>query len=94
MRAELQSDVDAARQVESTMLEITELLQLFSTNIEKQKEEIEALYSNTIDSKENLSKGNEQLAQARQQGSAARFYIVFFFSTLTFSMLFIHYVSD
>ena len=94
MRAELQSDVDAARQVESTMLEITELLQLFSTNIEKQKEEIEALYSNTTDSKENLSKGNEQLAQARQQGSAARFYIVFFFSTLTFSMLFIHYVSD
>ncbi len=94
MRAELQSDVDAARQVESTMMEITELLQLFSTNIEQQKEEIEALYSNTIDSKENLNKGNEQLAQAHQQGTSARFYIIFFFSTLTFTLLFIHYVSD
>lgn len=91
--AQLQNDLDEARTLESKMLEISELLTLFSEKVAEQHETVEALYEDAQTSHEYLVKSTEQLRSAAAHGVDFRLFVMLFLIIASFSLLFLEWFS-
>ncbi|KAI3731125.1 hypothetical protein L1987_62308 [Smallanthus sonchifolius] len=80
---ELSSLLDAARDTETKMVEMSALNHLLSTHVLQQAQQIEYLYD------QNVEMGNKELTQAIQRNSSSRTFLLLFLVVLTFSVLFL-----
>lgn len=93
LQANLTNDLDTVQQVEARMTEITTLLSQFSALVSEQQHEIEGVYESTVQSKDNVQKGQDSLVDAahRTQQSQHRMATVVFIMGLT--LLFFNYFT-
>lgn len=93
LQANLTNDLDTVQQVEARMTEITTLLSQFSALVSEQQHEIEGVYESTVQSKDNVQKGQASLVDAAQrtQQSQHRMATVVFIMGLT--LLFFNYFT-
>jgi len=81
--AELRETGESAAQVQRTMVEISQLNQVFSTQIQEQSEQLELLYEEALEATVNLDKGNVELGKAlkyNKEGGRIIISIILFFT--------------
>ncbi|GAV56808.1 Syntaxin-18_N domain-containing protein [Cephalotus follicularis] len=93
LQVELTSLLDAVRQTETKMVEMSALNHLMSTHVLQQAQQIEHLYEQAIEATKNVDLGNKELSQAIQRNSSSRTFLLLFLFVLTFSILFLDWYS-
>ncbi|KAI3734926.1 hypothetical protein L6452_14408 [Arctium lappa] len=93
LQVELSSLLDAARDTETKMVEMSALNHLMSTHVLQQAQQIEYLYDQAIEATKNVEMGNKELTQAIQRNSSSRTFLLLFLIVLTFSVLFLDWYS-
>ena len=71
------------------MLEISSLLNTFSSKVTEQHKEIEHLHDTAVATTDNLVAANQQLQSAKDHNTASRIYILVFFVLAGLSLLFL-----
>jgi hypothetical protein len=82
---ELQRTHESAAQVEQSLVEISNLNQVFSTQVQQQSEQLEVLYEEALETSANFSGGNVELTKAleyNKQGGRYLLYMIVFFTLL------------
>ena len=72
LQATLTSDLDTVQQVEARMTEITTLLSQFSALVSEQQGEIEGVYESTVQSQDNVQKGQDSLVDAAERTAQSK----------------------
>jgi hypothetical protein len=93
LEASLQNDLDSVYQVEQRMTEITALLSQFSALVSEQQEEIVTIHDTTLSSKENISKGQESLIDAKERTKRSKHYMATLVWSVAMVLLFFNYVT-
>ncbi|KAL4575044.1 hypothetical protein LXL04_021884 [Taraxacum kok-saghyz] len=93
LQVELSSLLDAARDTETKMVEMSALNHLMSTHVLQQAQQIEYLYDQAVEATKNVEMGNKELTQAIQRNSSSRTFLLLFLIVLTFSVLFLDWYS-
>ena len=93
LEASLQNDLDSVYQVEQRMTEITALLSQFSALVSEQQEEIVTIHDTTLSSKENVSKGQESLIDAKERTKRSKHYMATVVWSVAIILLFFNYVT-
>ncbi|KAI7747275.1 hypothetical protein M8C21_022649 [Ambrosia artemisiifolia] len=93
LQVELSSLLDAARDTETKMVEMSALNHLMSTHVLQQAQQIEYLYDQAVEATKNVEMGNKELTQAIQRNSSSRTFLVLFLVVLTLSILFLDWYS-
>jgi hypothetical protein len=84
------TDLDAAQNIESQMMQITSLLSQFSSLINEQQEEIQIITESTVQSRMNVNKGTEKIVQATEQRKKSRHYFAWIIVTMGLLLLFLN----
>ncbi|KAK9059729.1 hypothetical protein SSX86_020433 [Deinandra increscens subsp. villosa] len=92
LQVELSSLLDAARDTETKMVEMSALNHLMSTHVLQQAQQIEYLYDQAVEATKNVEMGNKELTQAIQRNSSSRTFLLLFLVVLTLSVLFLDWV--
>ena len=85
---------DEVKDIELKVIEIARLQQVFTDNVLKQEVDMNRLSDSTISSTENIRSGNEQLREAMKKNAGFRVWILFFITTLAFTILFLDWYND
>ncbi|XP_071686203.1 syntaxin-81-like [Rutidosis leptorrhynchoides] len=93
LQVELSNLLDAARDTETKMVEMSALNHLMSTHVLQQAQQIEYLYDQAVEATKNVELGNKELTQAIQRNSSSRTFLLLFLIVLTFSVLFLDWYS-
>ncbi|XP_057775656.1 syntaxin-81-like [Salvia miltiorrhiza] len=93
LQVELASMLDAVRDTETKMVEMSALNHLISTHVLQQAQQIEFLYEQAVEATNNVVLGNKELSQAIQRNSSSRTFLLLFLFVLTFSVLFLDWYS-
>ena len=93
LEASLQNDLDSVYQVEQRMTEITALLSQFSSLVSEQQEEIVTIHDTTLSSKENVSKGQESLIDAKERTKRSKHYMATLVWSVAMILLFFNYIT-
>ncbi|KAK1430922.1 hypothetical protein QVD17_14045 [Tagetes erecta] len=93
LQVELSSLLDAARDTETKMVEMSALNHLMSTHVLQQAQQIEYLYDQAVEATKNVEMGNKELTQAIQRNSSSRTFLLLFLVVLTLSVLFLDWYS-
>lgn len=80
---------DAVRQAESRMVEISNLMQTFSTHVEEQAQQIDSIHNTAQVTDENVRGGNTQLRKAIERAATNRVTYMFIFLIAGLSLLFL-----
>lgn len=91
---ELNSLSDEVKQMESKVVHIAELQELFTEKVLQQQSDIERIATTVVGSTENMKEANEQIRQAIQRNAGLRVYILFFLLVMSFSLLFLDWYND
>lgn len=91
---ELNSISDEVRQMESKVVHIAELQELFTEKVLQQEKDIERISETVVGSTENMRDANEQLRQAIQRNAGLRVWVLFFLLVMSFSLLFLDWYND
>ena len=82
--------LDSIHKVENQMIQITSLLNQFTSLINDQQVEIEMIHENTMKSKDNVEKGSEQLIQAKESKKRSRHYFALIIVWMGLCLLFLN----
>ncbi|GJS97030.1 syntaxin-81, partial [Tanacetum coccineum] len=93
LQVELSSLLDAARDTETKMVEMSALNHLMSTHVLQQAQQIEYLYDQAVEATKNVELGNKELTKAIERNSSSRTFLLLFLIVLTFSVLFLDWYS-
>ncbi|KAL8224079.1 hypothetical protein R6Q57_019554 [Mikania cordata] len=93
LQVELSSLLDAARDTETKMVEMSALNHLMSTHVLQQAQQIEYLYDQAVEATKNVEMGNKELTQAIQRNSSSRTFLLLFLVVLTLSVLFLDWYN-
>jgi ABC-type Na+ efflux pump permease subunit len=88
----LQNELDSVYQVEQRMTEITALLSQFSSLVSEQQEEVSAIHQTTVSSKENITKGQESLVDAKERTKRSKHYMATFVWSVAILLLVFNYI--
>ncbi|XP_056638430.1 syntaxin-18 [Diorhabda sublineata] len=91
---ELNSLSDEVKQIESKVVHIAELQELFTEKVLQQQSDIERIATTVVGSTENMKEANEQIRQAIQRNAGLRVYVLFFLLVMSFSLLFLDWYND
>lgn len=89
----LTNDLDTVQQVEARMTEITTLLSQFSALVSEQQQDIEVVYETTVQSKENVQKGQESLVDAAQRTKQSKHRMATVVFVMALTLLFFNYIT-
>ena len=92
LEVSLQNELDSVYQVEQTMTQITALLSQFSTLVSEQQEEVSAIHQTAISSKDNISKGQESLIDAKERTKRSKHYMATFVWSIAIILLVFNYI--
>ena len=85
---------DDVQQIETKVVKIAELQQIFTEKVLQQKDDIETIASNTVRASENINDGNEEIRKAIQNRASIRVYILFFLLVMAFTLLFLDWYNE
>jgi len=94
MLEDLMSLKDDVQQIESKVVKIAELQQIFTEKVLQQKDDIELISSNAVGASENIKDGNEEIRKAIQNRASIRVYILFFLLVMAFTLLFLDWYNE
>lgn len=80
--------------MESKVVHIAELQQLFTEKVLQQEKDIERIAETVVGSTENIKDANKQIKQAIQRNAGLRVWILFFLLVMSFSLLFLDWYND
>uniref|UniRef100_A0A7S2L8T8 t-SNARE coiled-coil homology domain-containing protein n=1 Tax=Leptocylindrus danicus TaxID=163516 RepID=A0A7S2L8T8_9STRA len=92
LQQEPTSDVMDIQAVEARMMEITSLLTQFSTLVADQQEEVIALHENTAIAQDNMTRGQEQLEDAKERGKKSSHFMAKFVVVSALALLFLNWL--
>ncbi|XP_044762029.1 syntaxin-18 [Coccinella septempunctata] len=91
---ELNSMSDEVKQMESKIVHIAELQELFSEKVLQQEGDIDRIANVVVGSTEQIKDANEQIRQAIQRKAGLRAWVLFFLLVMSFSLLFLDWYND
>ncbi|KAJ2949557.1 hypothetical protein O0L34_g15476 [Tuta absoluta] len=91
---ELNSMTEEVRQIESKVLHIAELQEIFTEKVLQQEQDIDRISTTVVGATENVKDANEQIKQAIQRNAGLRVYILFFLLVMSFSLLFLDWYNE
>ncbi|KAL7589161.1 syntaxin-81 [Lactuca sativa] len=94
LQVELSSLLDAARDTETKMVEMSALNHLMSTHVLQQAQQIEYLYDQAVEATKNVEMGNKELSQAIERNSSSRVFLLLFIAVFTFTILFLDWYDN
>lgn len=80
--------------MESKVVHIAELQELFTEKVLQQEKDIERIADTVVGSTENIKDANEQIRQAIQRNAGLRVWVLFFLLVMSFSLLFLDWYND
>ncbi|XP_023017893.2 syntaxin 18 [Leptinotarsa decemlineata] len=91
---ELNSISDEVKQMETKVVHIAELQELFTEKVLQQEKDIERIATTVVGSTENMQDANEQIRQSIKRNAGLRVYVLFFLLVMSFSLLFLDWYND
>lgn len=91
---DLNSLTDEVRQIESKVVHIAELQEIFTEKVLEQEKDVDRIIGTVIGTTENLKDANTQIRQAIQSNAGLRVYVLFFLLVMSFSLLFLDWYND
>lgn len=91
---ELNSLSDEVKQMESKVVHIAELQELFTEKVLQQEKDIERIATTVVGSTEHMKDANDQIRQAIQRNAGLRVWVLFFLLVMSFSLLFLDWYND
>lgn len=91
---ELNSMSDEVKQMESKIVHIAELQELFTEKVLQQESDIDRIANVVVGSTEQIKDANEQIRQAIQRKAGLRAWVLFFLLVMSFSLLFLDWYND
>lgn len=91
---DLNSQMQEVRQIESEVIEVSKLTQIFAENIVSQLSSIESVHKSAVETNSNLTLGNENIKEAMKKNAAFRLWILFIIVVLSFTLLFLDWYND
>lgn len=86
----VQSDLDSVQKMEQRMVEITTLIGQFSSLVSEQQEEILDIAQHAQETKQNMTKGQENLVDATERTKRSKHYLAWTIFGLSMTLLFFH----
>lgn len=80
--------------MESKVVHIAELQEIFTEKVLQQDKDIERISETVVGSTENMKSANEQIRQAMQRNAGLRVWMLFFLLVMSFSLLFLDWYND
>jgi hypothetical protein len=93
LQATMQNDLDSVQLIEQRMVDITALISQFSNLVSDQQEEIWQIHEAAQDTKENITRGQENLVDAADRANSSRHYKATIISFLSLALLFFHFLK-
>lgn len=90
---ELNTMTEEVRQIESKVVHIAELQEIFTEKVLDQDRDLDRLMTTVVGSTENMKEANEQIRQAIQRNAGLRVWILFFLLVISFSLLFLDWYN-
>ncbi|XP_014471740.1 PREDICTED: syntaxin-18 [Dinoponera quadriceps] len=91
--SELNTLTEEVKQIESKVVHIAELQEIFTEKILDQDKDLDRLMTTVVGSTENVKEANEQIRQAIQRNAGLRVWILFFLLVMSFSLLFLDWYN-
>ncbi|XP_032674754.1 syntaxin-18 [Odontomachus brunneus] len=91
--SELNTLTEEVSQIESKVVHIAELQEIFTEKILDQDKDLDRLMTTVVGSTENVKEANEQIRQAIQRNAGLRVWILFFLLVMSFSLLFLDWYN-
>ncbi|KAM0728232.1 Syntaxin-18 [Formica fusca] len=90
---ELNNVTEEIKQIESKVVHIAELQEIFTEKVLDQDKDLDRLMTTVVGSTENVKEANEQIRQAIQRNAGLRVWILFFLLVMSFSLLFLDWYN-
>lgn len=90
---ELSTITEEVKQLESKVVHIAELQELFTEKVLDQDKNLDRLMTTVVGSTENVKEANEQIRQAIQRKAGLRVWMLFFLLVMSFSLLFLDWYN-
>ncbi|KAH0548767.1 syntaxin-18 [Cotesia glomerata] len=90
---ELNTVTEEVKQIESKVVHIAELQEVFTEKVLAQDHDLEKLVTTVVGSTENVKEANEQIRQAIQRNAGLRVWLLFFLLVMSFSLLFLDWYN-
>lgn len=90
---ELNTITEEVKQIESKVVHIAELQEIFTEKVLDQDKDLDRLMTTVVGSTENVKKANEQIREAIQRNAGLRVWILFFLLVMSFSLLFLDWYN-
>jgi len=94
MYEDLMSLKDDIQQIETKVVKIAELQEIFTEKVLQQKDDINNIATNAISTTENVNEGNEEIRKAIQKSGTIRVYVLFFLLVMSFTLLFLDWYNE
>lgn len=91
---ELNSLSDEVKHMESKVVHIAELQELFTQKVLQQEKDIERISTTVSNTTDDMKLANEQIKQAIQRNAGLRVWVLFFLLVMSFSLLFLDWYND
>ncbi|XP_018323396.1 syntaxin-18 [Agrilus planipennis] len=91
---ELNSLSDEVKQMETKVVHIAELQELFTEKVLQQEIDIDRIATTVVSATDNMKYANEQIRQAIQRNAGLRIWLLFFLLVMSFSLLFLDWYND
>jgi len=91
---ELNNIVKEVKNIEGTVVQISQLQEIFQEKVLSQSTQIESINSTSVLTTENVKEGNEQIREAIKNSATFRVWILFFLVMCTFSLLFLDWYNE
>ncbi|XP_077298616.1 syntaxin 18 isoform X2 [Arctopsyche grandis] len=91
---ELNSLSEEVKQIESKVLHIAELQEVFTEKVLQQDQDVDRIAGTVMGVNENVRDANEQIRQAIQRNAGLRVWVLFFLLVMSFSLLFLDWYND
>ncbi len=91
---ELNSISQEVEQIESNVVQIAQLQEIFTEKVLQQEKDIDRIGNIIVHTTENIKGGNEQVRQAIQNSADFRAWVLFFIMVMSFSLLFLDWYND
>lgn len=90
---ELNTLTEEVKQIESKVVHIAELQEIFTEKVLDQDKDLDRLMTTVVGSTDNVKEANEQIRQAIQRNAGLRVWILFFLLVISFSLLFLDWYN-
>jgi len=81
------------RQVEGKLKELSHATQFIAENIELQDEAVDHILDAALEARENISKGNKNIAKSKSSSNDFRLFVLVLLTFLSFALLLLHWMN-